>query len=77
MAKVMDILDVRDGGGQKKYYDKIGLLRINDEGKMSIYLPIVGKWFQVMERRPRDGNEAAGNVAPAAPSREFDDEVPF
>ena len=51
--KFFDVLDVREREGKQPAFEKVGTLYFNDNGKMSLYLPMTGRFYPVKEQKPR------------------------
>jgi hypothetical protein len=62
--RFFDILDVREREGKQPAFEKIGTLYFNDNGKMSVYLPMTGRFYPVKEQKPRQ--QAAPQSDPGA-----------
>jgi hypothetical protein len=88
--RFFDVLDVREREGKQPAFEKIGTLYFNDNGKMSLYLPMTGRFYPIKEQTPRQ--QAAGppqqttiapppqmpGQAPAPPSPDhMPDDVPW
>jgi hypothetical protein len=59
-------LDVREREGKEPVFSEVGTLYVNDDGKMSLYLPITGRFYPVKEQQPRQ-QQPAPAPAPATP----------
>ena len=65
--RFFDILDVREREGKQPAFEKIGTLYFNDNGKMSVYLPMTGRFYPVKEQRPRQQTAAPPQQTTAPP----------
>ena len=66
--RYFNVLDVREREGKKPAYENIGTLYWNDEtGKISLYLPMTGRFYPVKEQQARQVRAAAPPQPSAAP----------
>ena len=65
--RFFDILDVREREGKQPAFEKIGTLYFNDNGKMSVYLPMTGRFYPVKEQKPRQQSAAPPQQTTAPP----------
>ena len=54
--KIFEALDVREREGKSPIFTAIGTVYLNDNGKVSLYLPLTGRFYPCKEKdtRPRD-----------------------
>lgn len=54
--KIFEALDVREREGKTPIFTAVATLYINDSGKVSLYLPLTGRFYPCKEKdqKPRD-----------------------
>ena len=62
--RFLDVLDVREREGKQPAFASVGTIYINDNGKMSLYLPIFGRFFPIKEQQQRGGGGQTQHAPP-------------
>jgi hypothetical protein len=73
--RFFDVLDVREREGKQPAFSTIATLYVNDNGKMSLYLPITGRFYPVKEQQRQQ--QQAPSPPPAPPQGDDNSDFPF
>ena len=72
--EIIEFLDVREREGKKPIFTAMATLYINDNGKYSLYLPLVGRFYPGKKREERPPQNYSGYDNPPPPA---DDDNPW